>query len=115
MAKRILVVEDQANQVKAVELSLKKWGFEVETVYNGADAIDIPDRVPLDGMTLDIRMPRMNGFEVLRHLRQTDQKMPVIIISGWLTFLKETDEDYQFLKNNAQGLLLKPVIGDELK
>jgi len=42
-------------------------------------------------MTLGIRMPRMNGFEILCLLRQGDQKMPVIIISGWLTFLKETD------------------------
>lgn len=60
-------------------------------------------------------MPRIMGFEVLRRLRQKDQQMPVIIISGWLAFMKESDTDYEFLRNNAQGLLLKPVSSDELK
>jgi CheY-like chemotaxis protein len=85
---------------------LQKWGFEVETVFNGAEAIDVLGRIPLAGMTLGIRMPCMNSFEVLRHLRQRDQKMPVIIISGWLAFLKETDSDYAYLRGNAQGLFL---------
>lgn len=115
MAKRILIVEDQSNQQEVLALVFKKWGFEVETAFDGADAIDLLHRVPLDGMTLGIRMPRMNGFEVLRHLRQTDQKMPVIIISGWLAFLKETDSDYEYLRDNAQGLLMKPVTTNELK
>lgn len=115
MAKRILVVEDQPDQAKVVEVLLKRWGFQVETALNGAEAIEVLERIPLDGMTLGIRMPRMNGFEVLRRLRQADQKMPVIIISGWLSFLKETDKEYEYLRNNAQALISKPIIANELK
>lgn len=115
MVKRILVVDDEPDMVKGLALYFRKLGFEVETALNGAEAIEVLERVPLDGMTLGFKMPRMDGFEVLRHLRQEDQKTPVIIISGWLAHLKETDSDYEYLKNNAQGLFLKPVSFDELK
>ena len=115
MAKRILVVDDEPHMVKVLALFFRKWGFEVETDFNGADAIEVLERVPLDGITLGIKMPRMDGFQVLRHLRQKDKKTPVIIISGWLAHLKETDNDYVYLRNNAQELFLKPCSSDELK
>ena len=76
MAKRILVVDDEPDTVKVLALLFKKWGFQVETALNGADAMEVLERVPLEGMTLGIKMPRMDGFEVLRHLRQKDQKTP---------------------------------------
>lgn len=51
MARRILIVDDDPDFVKALALFFKKWGFEVETACDGADAIEILERVPLDGMT----------------------------------------------------------------
>lgn len=115
MARRILIVDDDPDFVEVLARLFMKWGFEVEIAFNGADALEILERVPLDGMTLGIRMPQIMGFEVLRRLRQKNQQMPVIIISGWLAYMKEGDTDYEFLKNNAQGLFLKPVCSDELK
>jgi len=108
-------VDDDPGTVKGLALCFRKWGFEVETVFNRAEAIDVLGRIPLVGKTLGIRRPRMNSFEVLRHVRQRDHKMPVIIISGWSAFLKETDSDHAYLRGNAQGLFLKSVSADELK
>jgi DNA-binding response OmpR family regulator len=107
-------VDDDPGTLRGVALCVRKWGVEVDTVFNRAEAIDVLGRIPLAGKTLGIRMPRMNSFEVLRHLRQRDHKMPVIMISGWLAFLKETDSDHAYLRGNAQGLFLKSVSADEL-
>jgi len=115
MTKRILVVDDEPQLVKLLALLFKKWGFEVETALNGAEAIEVVERVPLDGMTLGIRMPRMNGYEVIRYLRRTDRKIPVIIVSGWVQALNKDDEQDNFLMSNVQALFPKPVISDELK
>ena len=65
------------------------------------------------GMTLGLFMPRMSGVEVLRHLRQTDPSLPVVIISGGYSLLNEND--LKFLKEHAQALLPKPVNRDEFK
>jgi CheY-like chemotaxis protein len=113
MAKRILVVDDEPGTVKVLALLLRKWGFEVETAVDGAEAIKVLERVPLAGMITDIIMPRMTGVEALRQLRQANPSLPVLVISGTYHQLKESD--LEFLRNNAQALLPKPIGPDELK
>ena len=115
MAKRILVVDHEPDVVKLLAATFRKWGFEVKTAFNGAEAIEVLSRVPLDGMTLGIMMPRMNGYDVIRFLRRTDQKMPVIIISGRVPHLDKAKDEDAFLMNNIQALFPKPVSGTDLK
>jgi CheY-like chemotaxis protein len=108
-------VDDDPGTVQGLALCVRKWGVEVDTVFNRAEASDVLGRIPLAGKTLRIRMPRMNSFEVLRHLRQRDHKLPVIMISSWLAFLKKPGSDHAYLRGNAHGLFLKSVSADELK
>ena len=115
MAKRILVVDDELDTVKVLAAVLRKWGFDVETALNGAEALEVLARIPIDGMTIGIRMPRMDGYEVIRHLRRTDHKMPVIVVTGWPLALKGDEEDHIYLTNNVQALFPKPVSSNELK
>ncbi len=115
MAKRILVVDDEPETVKVLAAKFRKWGFEVETALNGAEAIEVLECIPLDGMTLGIKMPRMNGYEMIRYLRRRGQKLPVIIISGWVPALDKADEQDAYLMGNVQALFSKPVSSDELK
>ena len=115
MPKRILIVDAEPDTVKAFALLFNKWGFEVETALNGAKAIEVLGSIPLAGITLGLKMPHLNGFEVLRLIRQTDQKIPVIIISGFLDLVKERDNLYQYLRTEAQALFPKPFEGQELK
>ena len=115
MAKLILVVEDHSDIVMALEESFKAWGFEVEIAVNGAEAIELLQRTPVDGMILGIIMPQMNGFEVLRHLRENGWKIPVIVYSAIASVLHENNPQDAYLMSNVQALLTKPVSGDELK
>src|SRR5574341_520652 len=106
MTKRILVVDDDPDTVMGSGDCLRAWGFEVGTARNGVEALDVLGRGSLTGMTLGLMMPRMNGVEVLRRLRQTDQSVPVVVISGGLFLLEESE--LMFLRENAQALLPKP-------
>jgi CheY-like chemotaxis protein len=115
MAKRILVVDDDPDTVEILAATFRKWGFEVETALNGAEAIKVLEQIPLAGMTLGIRMPRMNGHEVVRYLRRNGQRLPVIIVSGWVPALNKADEEDAYLMNNVEALFPKPVSSDELK
>ena len=115
MAKRILVVDDDSDIVMALEAGLKVWGFEVKTALDGIEATEVLERSAIDGMILGIIMPRMNGFEVVRHLRENGWKIPVIVFSAWASVLHENNPRDAYLMSNVQALLPKPVTRDELK
>jgi CheY-like chemotaxis protein len=117
MPKRILVVDDDPDIVMSLENALTMWGFEVETALDGMEAIEVLERVAIDGMILGIQMPRMNGYEVVRHLREAGRKIPVIIFSTFVPFVQNQKNEPQaaYLMSNVQALLPKPVTRDELK
>lgn len=115
MAKRILVVEDHSDIVMALEEMFKAWGFEVETAVNGVEAIELLQGTPVDGMILGIIMPQMNGFEVVRYLRENGSKIPVIVYSAIASVLHQNNPQDAYLMSNVQALLTKPVSRDELK
>jgi two-component system, OmpR family, response regulator len=66
---RILVVDDEANIVELLSVSLKFQGFEVHTAANGPAALDKARQVRPDAVILDVMMPGMDGFGLLRRLR----------------------------------------------
>jgi two-component system OmpR family response regulator len=66
---RVLVVDDEANIVELLSVSLKFQGFEVATASNGAQALDRAREARPDAVILDVMMPGMDGFGVLRRLR----------------------------------------------
>lgn len=85
MAKaRILLVEDEPNIVESLSFILRRAGFEVDTVTDGAEALDRVRRQSFSALILDIMLPGMNGFDVLRAIR-TDRAlsdMPVIVLTA---------------------------------
>ena len=66
---RVLVVDDETNIVELLSVSLKFQGFEVYTASNGPAALDTAREVKPDAVILDVMMPGMDGFGVLRRLR----------------------------------------------
>src|ERR1700761_5632384 len=66
---RVLVVDDEDNIVELLSVSLKFQGFEVHTATNGPAALDLARDVKPDAVILDVMMPGMDGFGVLRRLR----------------------------------------------
>ena len=79
---RILVVEDQADLADLIARNLEIEGFEVRTVNDGRAVLPLARSWRPDLMILDLMLPGMDGFEVLRGLRGVDRRLPVIILSA---------------------------------
>jgi two-component system KDP operon response regulator KdpE len=78
---RVLVVDDHPKVLRFIEIDLKLHGYEVMTTVSGEEALELVKAGRADIMLLDIIMPGIDGFEVLRKLRNFTQ-LPVIAISA---------------------------------
>jgi two-component system, OmpR family, response regulator len=79
---RVLVVDDEANIVELLSVSLKFQGFEVYTATNGAQALDRAREARPDAVILDVMMPGMDGFGVLRRLRADGIDAPALFLTA---------------------------------
>src|SRR5215470_13082997 len=78
---KITLVDDDENIVASVSLALESHGHTVKAFYDGASGLAALESNPPDLAILDVKMPRMDGMEVLRRLRQTSE-VPVIILTS---------------------------------
>ena len=80
---RILLVEDNANGLKARRTLLEELGYRISTGTNGEDALDHFNRQKFDLVVTDYKMPRMDGLELIALLRKKSPSLPIILISGY--------------------------------
>src|SRR5271156_1464168 len=99
----IALVDDNRNILTSVSLSLEAEGYRVQTYTDGASALDGLKANPPDLAIFDIKMPRMDGMELLRRLRQKSD-MPVI----FLTSKDEEIDEVLGLRMGADDFLRKP-------
>ena len=78
---RILVVDDDPTILKYVSSDLETHGYEVFVAQDGAEALHVFEKELPDIMLLDIKIPKINGFEVCRRIREWSQ-MPIIMLTG---------------------------------
>ncbi len=109
MGKMILIVEDDANISELVRMYLEKEGYETRIAGDGGEGVDLFRKVKPDLVLLDIMLPVMDGWGVLRTIRQ-DSTTPVIM----LTAKGETNDKVQGLKHGADDYLTKPFEMKEL-
>jgi CheY-like chemotaxis protein len=102
---RVLVVDDSLFTRNTITKILTSGGHEVIPVDRGSDAVDTVEREKPDGMLLDLLMPDVDGYEVLRMLKEKALPVPVIIVSA---DIQETTEKECF-ELGAAGFLHKPV------
>ncbi len=107
---RLLLAEDEKELSKALCAILKHNNFSVDAVYNGQDALDYGLDENYDGIILDIMMPKMNGLEVLKKLRESGVSTPVLI----LTAKSEVEDKILGLDTGADDYLTKPFAMGEL-
>jgi len=106
---KILVVDDERPIAEIIKYNLQKEGFEVETAYDGDEAIKMVHKVNPDLMLLDIMLPGKNGFEVLKEIRM-EYVMPVIM----LTAKEEESDKVTGLELGADDYITKPFSTKEL-
>ena len=81
--KKIMVVDDEENIRFLYKEELEDEGFAVELAQNGEEALEkLPDFKP-DLITLDIKMPGMNGIEVLKRIREQEPELPIVLCSAY--------------------------------
>ena len=78
----ILVVDDDKNTRMFLRAVLEGAGYTVSTAVNGQDALGVMDREHIDLVVLDIMMPKMDGYEFTRALRETDNNLPILMVSA---------------------------------
>jgi two-component system nitrogen regulation response regulator NtrX len=85
MKARILVVDDEAEIRRSVRMILEYEGHDVQEASSGPEALALVQREPPDLVFLDIKMPGMDGLEVLQKMREVNDALPIVIISGHAT------------------------------
>ncbi len=82
MNKKILIVDDEKPLARVLELKLNHEGFDIKSVYNGSEAIEITKKEHFDLILLDIIMPNEDGFSVLKKIRAHKGKTIIIVNSN---------------------------------
>ena len=106
----ILVVDDDKNTRLYFEAVLKSNGYTVSVAENGEDALSAMDKKHVDLVVLDVMMPKMDGYELTRALREGDGNLPILMVSAKQL---PADKHRGFLAG-TDDYMTKPVDRDEL-
>src|ERR1700689_409233 len=107
---RVLLIEDDSATAKSIELMLKSDSIIVYTTDLGEEGIDLGKIYDYDIIVLDLNLPDMSGFEVLRSLRVSKVKTPILILSG----IAGIEDKVRGLGFGADDYMTKPFHKDEL-
>jgi two-component system, OmpR family, response regulator len=102
---RILVVDDEPNIREGLVLALNLMGYRAEEAKSGREALKMLEGTPFDLIVLDMRMPEMDGIEVMQRARRICSDLPIIVLTGHATL----DSAIAAVKSGAADYLLKPA------
>ena len=107
---RILIAEDQKDLNKILVKKLTAEGYSVDNCFDGEEALDFLAMAQYDGVILDIMMPKMDGLEVVKHMRASGNPTPVL----FLTARDSVEDKVRGLDLGANDYLVKPFSFEEL-
>ena len=107
---RLLYAEDEKSLAKAVSTILIRNNYSVDVVYDGLSALDYLATENYDGVILDVMMPKLDGIQVLKRMRENGDRTPVLL----LTAKSEIDDRVSGLDSGANDYLTKPFDMKEL-
>jgi two-component system response regulator PilR (NtrC family) len=108
---RILIVDDELSMRDFLKILFENEGYEVFVAPDAATALDVAIKDPFDVVITDIRMPGMNGLELLVELKQHFSDLPVVMITAYAS----PDDAVQAMRQGAFDYITKPFHVDELK
>ena len=107
----VLVVDDEQDIRDASERILSRVGYQVQKASRGDEALDILNKKSVDIMLLDLKMPGMDGLDVLERIRKQNTKIQVIVITGYAT----VETAIEAMKQGAYDFIPKPFEPDQLR
>ncbi|WP_117880720.1 response regulator transcription factor [Aureibaculum luteum] len=111
MVKQILVIEDEPNVAAFISQGLQESGYKVFLAYNGSNGLDLLQQMQIDLVVLDVILPKMDGREVAKRIREMGYTyLPIIM----LTALGTTENIVKGLDSGADDYLIKPFKFKEL-
>jgi DNA-binding response OmpR family regulator len=109
---KILIAEDERDIRDLIAFTLRFAGYEVFTAGNGEEAVEMAPRVNPDLILMDVRMPRMTGYEACRAIKSNVELRDIPIV--FLSAKGQESEIQQGLEAGAEEYLLKPFAPDQL-
>jgi DNA-binding response OmpR family regulator len=109
---RILLVDDEADITSSLKMGLERHGFQVDAFNDPKKALAEFKANRYDMIFLDIRMPQMNGFDLYRALRASDQNAPIAFLTAFDVYQNEFHKMFPDMK--VDRLLRKPISIKEL-
>jgi len=107
---RVLIAEDERDMNRILCKRLQAEGYAVDGVFDGAEALEYLQSAEYDAVVLDVMMPKMDGFAVVKRLREQNNDVPVLL----LTARDAVSDRVQGLDSGANDYLVKPFAFDEL-
>ncbi|TXN38955.1 response regulator, partial [Methylobacterium sp. WL7] len=107
---RVLLIEDDATVAQSIELMLKSESFVTYATDLGEEGVDLGKLYDYDIILLDLNLPDMSGYEVLRNLRVAKIQTPILVLSG----MASIEDKVKGLGFGADDYLTKPFHKDEL-
>lgn len=107
---KILIIEDEPSLMSFIEKGLIQSGYAIETANNGTKGLELAASGSFDLILLDIMLPGMSGFDVIKNLRSLEVNTPIFIMSA----LTSTDQVVKALDLGAVDYIKKPFDWDEL-
>jgi putative nucleotidyltransferase with HDIG domain len=108
---KVLIIDDEEYILNLSRDILTKSRYMVRTALNGNEGIKLFEKEPFDLILTDIKMPKIDGLDVIRHVRTVNKEIPIIVITGNGTL----DIAISSLRLGAQGFILKPFTPAELR
>ena len=107
----VLVVDDERTLARAIKAYLAEAGYEAEVAGDGETAVELLPQIRPDVVFADVRLPGMNGIDLLRRIREFDPAIPVIVMTAYGTI----EGAVEAVKLGAFDYMKKPVDLEELK